>query len=102
MYCTIIVSANVSSLPLYINWLHIGCVLCSSEMGNVMYPGAWLWEHSKKGIGNNLLEYLPLKGFFGCEVAISIILKFAHKYTCLLDVTFQMWKRSIISKNAEM
>lgn len=53
-------------------------------------------------IGNKLLESLPLIRFFGCEVAISIILKFAHKYTCLLDVTFEMWKRNIISKNAEM
>lgn len=63
-----------------------------------MHPGAGLWEHSKKDIGNKLLEYSPLIGFFGCEVAISIILKFAHKYTCLLEVAFEMWKRKIISK----
>lgn len=102
MYCITTVSANLSCLPLYINWPCIGRVPCSSEMGNVMHRGAWLWEHSKKGIRNNLLEYLPLIRFFGCEVAISIILKFAHKYTCLLDVTFETWKRNIISKNAEM
>lgn len=76
-------SVNLSCLPSYINCLCIGGVLCSSEMGNMMHPGAWLWEHSEKGVGNNLSEYLPLIGFFGYEVAISIILKFAHKYTCL-------------------
>lgn len=56
----------------------------------------------KKDIGNKLLKYLPQIGFFGCEVAISIILKFPRKYTCLLEVTFEIWKRNIISKNAEM
>lgn len=102
MYCIITVSASVSCLPLYINWLHAGCVLCSSEMDTVMHPGAWLWECSKKSIRNNLLKHLPLIGLFGCEVAISVILKFAHKYACLLDVTCEMCKRIIISKNAEM
>lgn len=102
MYCIITVSASVCCLPLCINWLHAGSVLCSSEMGIVMHPGTWLWEGSKKGFRNNLLKHLLLIGLFDCEVAITIILKFAHKFACLLVVTYEMWKRSIISKNAEM
>lgn len=56
----------------------------------------------KNDIGNKWLEYLPQIEFVGCEVAISIILKFPCKYTCLSEVTFEMRKRNIISKNAEM
>lgn len=80
--------------------------LCPSQQGNGQWDAPRSWAlgvlQKKNYIWNKLLEYLPLIGFSGCEVAISIILKFAHKYTCLLEVTFEMWKRNIISKNAEM
>lgn len=102
MHCVVAVSATRSCLPSYTNGWCMGCALHSREMDSGVHPGAGLWEHSKKDTGNKLLESLPLIGFFGCEVAISITLKFAHKYTCLLDVTFEMRKRNIISKNAEM